>query len=244
MATFSPNFSDAPDDASRDAATASDALIIFCRAPRLGEVKTRLARSCGDDFALQLYRAMLRDCFDLGRTVAPQTQTFACYTPADAFDENGELRALWNGPAFGQRGADLGARMLNALREARARGFGRAVIIGSDAPDLPLAFLREAFELLRENAVVVGPSGDGGFVLLGVSRPVPDAIFAGITWSSAEVCVRLLDNLRAFDFGFALLSPWHDVDDAADLDALSARLQNDAQDVARATRAVLDAQLS
>ena len=241
MATFSSNFS----AAATDAATASESLLIFCRAPRLGQVKTRLARTYGDDFALQIYRAMLRDCFDLGRALAPQTETFACFTPADAWGENGELRALWDGPAFGQRGADLGARMLNAFAGARARGFARAVIIGSDAPDLPLQYLREAFELLREKPVVVGPSGDGGFVLLGVSCAVPDAIFAGITWSSAEVCARLLDNLRALDFHFALLPPWHDVDEAADLDALRARLQRDsADDVARATRAVLNAQPS
>ena len=235
MATFSSDFS----AASAGATAARESLIIFCRAPRLGQVKTRLARSEGDSFALQLYRAMLRDCFDLGRALAPQSATFACFTPADALDENGELRALWSGAAFRQRGADLGARMLNALDETRARGFARSVIIGSDAPDLPLRYLREAFELLRENQVVVGPSGDGGFVLIGASCALPDAIFAGITWSSAQVCARLLDNLRALDFRFALLPPWHDVDEAADLESLKARLQGATEDVARATRAVL-----
>ena len=239
MTTPFSDFSAAPGFVT-NAATAGDALIIFCRAPRLGQVKTRLARARGDEFALRIYRAMLRDCFDLGRALAPQVETFACFTPDNAFNANSALREFWDGPALAQRGADLGARMLDALNETRAKNFERCIVIGSDAPDLPQQHLCDAFDLLRENQVVVGPSGDGGFVLIGASCALPAAIFANIAWSRADVCARLLENLRALDLSFAVLAPWHDVDDAADLDALRARLQNGADaNVALATREIL-----
>ena len=222
-----------------DGSESSDALLVFCRAPVLGAVKTRLAATVGAPRALQIYRAMLRDCFDLAGALAPAATAVACFTPDGAFDENSELRALWNGAHYPQRGADLGARMLHGLDDARARGHERAVIIGSDAPDLSLDYLREAFAQLRQNDVVVGPSYDGGFVLIGAARPVSPAIFAGITWSRADVCARLQANLRAQKLSYALLDERHDVDEIADLQALRARLQNANANVARATRAIL-----
>ncbi len=222
-----------------DSSASSDALLIFCRAPQLGAVKTRLAASLGAPRALQIYRAMLRDCFDLGRALAPDVTPIACYTPDDAFAENSELRALWDGTHLPQRGADLGARMLNGLADARARGFARALIIGSDAPDLPPDYLRAALAQLHRNDVVVGPSDDGGFVLMGAARPVSPAIFAGITWSRDDVCARLQFNLRAQNLSYAMLQAWQDVDEIADLQALRARLENAEANVARATRAAL-----
>lgn len=198
-----------------------------------------MAANLGAPLALQLYRAMLRDCFDLGRALAPDAATAACYTPADAF-ESSELSALWEGAHLPQRGEDLGARMLNSLADARARGFKRAVIIGSDAPDLPLDYLRRAFSSLRQNDVVVGPSVDGGFVLIGVSRPVPDAIFEQIIWSRADVCARLQRNLRAQNLKFSRLELWHDVDEIEDLKLLRQRLKSADASVARATREIID----
>ena len=99
----------------------SDALLIFCRAPVLGAVKTRLAATLGAPRALQIYQAMLRDCFELGQALAPAVTPIACYTPGDAFAENSYLSTIWSGATLPQRGDDLGARMRNALADARAR---------------------------------------------------------------------------------------------------------------------------
>ena len=227
------SFSEFPDSAS------GDALLIFCRAPRLGEVKTRLAATLGAPLALRLYRAMLRDCFDLGRALAPDVAALACFTPTDAMENSAELRALWSGASLPQRGEDLGARMLNALSDARIAGFERTIIIGSDAPDLSLDYLRAAFALLRQNEIVVGPSADGGFVLIGAARPVAGAIFDDIIWSQGDVCARLQRNLRAQNLSFSLLETRHDVDEIADLEALRQRLQSADKNVARATRKAL-----
>ena len=225
---------------SSDASKARNALLIFCRAPQLGAVKTRLAASLGAPLALQLYRAMLRDCFDLGRALAPDATTIACYTPTDAFAADSELSRLWNGAHFAQRGADLGARMLNALADARARGFARTVIIGSDAPDLPLDYLQGAFKKLSVQEGVIVPSRDGGFVLIGASCILPAAIFDGIIWSRADVWARLRANIQALELDFGTLADWQDVDEIADLRALRTRLQAATTNVAPATRAALE----
>ena len=214
----------------------SDALLIFCRAPRLGEVKTRLAATLGAPVALQIYRAMLRDCLDLGSALAPDVTTIACYTPDDDFD----WPTIWDGATLPQRGADLGARMLNALADARAQGFARAVIIGSDAPDLPLDYLEGAFQKLRDKDGFAQSSVDGGFVSIGASCALPAAIFNGITWSRDDVWTRLLANIKALDLNFTIWGSWWDVDEIADLRALRERLQTADASVARATREVLE----
>ncbi len=193
------------------------ALAIFCRAPRLGTVKTRLAQTHGDEFALGLYRAMLADTFELGRALAPAIETFACFTPDDAFEGENSLAQLWDGPKIAQCEGDLGARMLDCLAQLRARGFERVALIGSDSPDLPPRTIQAAFEDLNECDLVVGPSRDGGFYLIGASCEVPKNIFDGIVWGSEFVYECLLDNRQQSPLNSRTLSLWHDVDDANDL---------------------------
>jgi rSAM/selenodomain-associated transferase 1 len=205
-----------------------NALGIFCRAPRLGEVKTRIAATRGDEFALGLYRAMLRDTFDLARQLAPEVTPFAIYTPDDAFvdeesfvDES-TLNAFWNGPRLAQCDGDLGARMLDAFAQLRARGFERIALIGSDSPDLPLLYAQDAFRVLRQMDLTVGPSWDGGFYLIGASREIPKGLFDGIVWGGDEVYYRLR-NIRIrmsnspTSLTSATLAIWHDVDNEDDI---------------------------
>ncbi|PQV64309.1 hypothetical protein B1R32_106155 [Abditibacterium utsteinense] len=205
------------------------ALAIFCRAPRLGSVKTRLAQTRGDEFALQLYRAMLADSFDLGRALAPDVETFACFTPADAFEDE-SLHFLWNGPRIAQCEGDLGTKILDCFAQLRAQGFERIVIIGSDSPDLPLQYLRESFAALQNHDFVFGPSIDGGFYLMGASLDFSAPIFADVIWSSSRTLPQIETNLRRFPQKMKRtnrchrLPPWRDVDDAEDLKDLERRL--------------------
>lgn len=199
------------------------ALAIFCRAPRLGTVKTRLAQTHGDAFALQLYRAMILDTFALGRALAPDVETFACFTPGDGFEGENSLAELWNGPKIAQCEGDLGAKILDCFAQLRARGFENVVIIGSDAPDLPLTRLQESFAQLDTSEVVIGESCDGGFYLLGASTWLPDNVFEDIVWSSDQVFARLLLNIKT-RFSLSSLPNWRDVDDAEDLLELRRRL--------------------
>jgi hypothetical protein len=220
------------------------ALAIFCRAPRLGQVKTRLAQTHGDEFALGLYRAMLADTFDLGRALAPEIETFACFSPRDGFEGDDSLAELWDGPKIAQCEGDLGARMLGCFADLRALGYEKIVLIGSDSPDLPLKRLKKSFENLQNDKLVIGRAHDGGFYLIGASEPVPSWLFQHIDWSGPQATgylptttpsVQIISNLRgrgiigkqnlSGDAAFLSHFPyWRDVDDAEDLKELKRRL--------------------
>ena len=223
-----------------------DALIVFAKVPQPGAVKTRLCPPLTPEAAADLYAAMLGDALAqyaaLGTEDAPVDVRL--YLPPSGVALAPEVWPEGRpGETFAQAGEGLGARMLRAFAETFAAGYDRAVIVGTDHPTLPSGFLRLAFDelasegLAAPRTVALGPSDDGGFYAMGLSNLVP-ALFAGMTYSHADV---LNDTLaRAADAGLdvTLLPPWYDVDDAPALDRLRADLA-DAPDVAPRTRAAL-----
>jgi len=218
----------------------TNSLIVFARSPLPGQTKTRLARVVGDANAAALAAAMLRDTLDSARlwaeAEAASNEASVVFSPREAFDDAPHsLRHFWNGRRFAQGEGDIGARMLAALREEQARGCERVVLIGSDAPDLPLTLLHAAFDALQTHDIVFGPAQDGGFTLLGAARSLPDAVFRSVEWSSARTLEQTLCRVRALKFSVCLLESWRDVDDFADLQALRERLWH-AQDSAPHTR--------
>lgn len=218
------------------------ALAIFCRVPRLGTVKTRLAKSHGDEFALGLYRAMLADTFDLGRTLAPGVETFACFTPADAFEGEDSLAQLWDGPKIAQCEGDLGAKILDCFAQLRARGYEKIVIIGSDSPDVWLAWLQKSFRKLEKLDSVLGSTEDGGFWIFGASKPLPLDIFDDVIWSGPKVSQQIFTNLnnqKPRSWRMTFLPSWFDCDNARDLRELRGRLTFDDPKFAPRTREFL-----
>jgi rSAM/selenodomain-associated transferase 1 len=121
--------------------------------------------------------------------------------------------------SFPQRGKDLGERMAEAFRLVFAMGHGSAVIIGTDAPDLPPAYITEAFDRLEsgKSKAVFGPCEDGGYYLLGITR-LQRTLFHDLPWSSGTVLQESLKRAVEAGIEFSLLPIWHDVDTAADLE--------------------------
>lgn len=218
----------------------SSVLALFARAPKLGRVKTRLARAWGDEFALELYRAMLGDTLELAERAREQRafSIIVFLSPAQ-----GELFE-WQGEVRDQGEGDLWTRLLRADAQLRFDGFERVVFIGSDAPDFPESLLRAAFDCLEERPLVVGPSLDGGFTLLGSARRLPDELFQDVPISSRDTLARLTQNLhrlaRSPGWDYQTLGAWRDVDDEADLEFLIERLREDEQAAPRC-RATLEA---
>jgi len=201
---------------------------VFARAPERGRVKTRLAATYGDGFALELYRAMLTDTLAICTESGVETHLWISPDEADA-------SSFWNGPVHGQGEGDLWIRLQRADATLREAGFARVVIIGADSPDLPASFLRGAFAALEDHLTVVGPSTDGGFYLLGSALPLSESIFSGVPISARETFARLQQNLPP---DYATLPAWRDVDDAADLSLFIERLRKN-RDSAPRCRAVL-----
>ena len=223
----------------------AESLILFAKPPLAGRVKTRLAESLGREGAARLYACFLRDAAETARALmeARPGVALVCEWALEEAESPDEFPLTDRLPgAFlhrAQTGADLGMRMAAAL--GRCLAFGRrAVLIGTDFPDLPHEVLIEAFEKLAcgdEPTVALGPAADGGYYLIGMNRFLPE-IFTGIPWSTGEVLSRTMEKARALGVGTALLPEWRDVDEADDLEALKRRLSEDSSR-ARHTREYL-----
>jgi hypothetical protein len=196
---------------------------IFAKAPIAGQVKTRLCPPLTFEQAAALYRCFLLDSVSRACTLA-DVHVCLAFTPAQSAPL---FRALLQVPLHyaPQRGGSLGEREANLFTELFQAGYERVVILGSDIPTLPLAYLRDAFALLADprNDVVIGPSQDGGYYLLGARRLHP-ALFADIPWSTSTVFTETVEQARRSGLTVAQVPAWYDVDAEEDLQQLVVEL--------------------
>jgi rSAM/selenodomain-associated transferase 1 len=199
-----------------------EAIVVMAKAPRVGAVKTRLYPALGPDRATELYACFLRDTLavaERARGLRPSVDVVLCYAPAD--DLAGFDGLVSEGvAAIPQRGADLGERLTNAVRDVAGLGFGSAVVVGADSPTLPVERLVDAFVALERGAdVVLGPTADGGYYLVGV-RGARDDVFRDVDWSTSAVFAQTLERAATARLRTVLLDEWFDVDEPADLERL------------------------
>jgi rSAM/selenodomain-associated transferase 1 len=214
----------------------ANALLVVAKRPASGKTKTRLTPPLSPERAAALYECFLRDTLDLIRQV-PDVQPVLAYLPAGAEGYFADLA-----PDFErilQQGADLGARLDNALTAYLHRGYPHVVIMNSDGPTLPPSHLQAAFAALAGEAdVVLGPCDDGGYYLIGVKRPLP-RLLREVQMSTPHVTADTLSLADEEGLCVELLPVWYDVDDAASLARLVEELAAAPPDVARHTRAFL-----
>jgi rSAM/selenodomain-associated transferase 1 len=194
-------------------------LLVFARLPEIGKVKTRLARDLGEERALAVYEAMLRDL--LGNVGAPDEELDieVLWAPTEAASGETLRRAFGSYPLSMQSGDTLGDRLSMAFSE---RFFfhrtQKVVAIGVDEPALPRAVIDDAIGLLESCDWVVGPAGDGGYYLIGCRAAAFDsAIFSGIEWGTERVFPETLAKIRAWGTTVAVLPLRHDIDVIDDL---------------------------
>lgn len=186
---------------------------LFAKFWRPGDVKTRLANHVGAQRASRIYHEFvctlttrLRDCGD---------RRVLAYTPENSRDQFSVLAGdSWSLEV--QSGDDLGQRMQRHFSAAFNAGACHAVLVGSDSPTLPTEFVDRAFQLLDDYDVVLGPTRDGGYYLVGASQQVPP-IFEGVAWSTSSVWSQTVKCLQRAQIEFAQLPIWYDVDDISDL---------------------------
>lgn len=194
-------------------------IAVFARTPREGAVKTRLSPALPPALACALYRGMLADALAAAAALEGVERHLFW-----ADDEAGAGVATGPGwRAHVQRGDDLGARLAAAFDRLLAPPAEGAVVIGADCPWLGSATLARAFEALATHDLVLGPTRDGGYYLVGLSRPRP-ALFEGIPWSTERVLDLTLERARAIGATAATLEPLEDLDTPEDLVRLVARV--------------------
>lgn len=197
----------------------SSAVVMMARAPWTGG-KTRLAVDSNEAAHAALRHALFLDTLDTVRSVPNVEHIIAC-EPAHECERMRELV----GPAvdvIAQRGDDLGRRTTHVFEDAFRLGCESVVVVGSDLPDLPSRLIQSALRQLRggKDRIVLGPATDGGYYLIGMSRPCP-RIFQGIEWSTGRVLSQTLEAARAESRRAVLLDEWRDVDDLTDLRRLT-----------------------
>ncbi len=196
-------------------------ILLFVKYPKRGDVKTRLALELQRITAEDLYRAFVDDSLSLlehlGIPVA------ICYSP-----EGAKMSfAAWLGKHrayIPQQGATLGKRLEGCFHYAFSQGFEQVIALGTDSPDLPAAFITEAFSQLETCDSVLGPSRDGGYYLIGFRKKgfLPEA-FDGIDWSTERVFPETMEKLTRAGQTIHVLPSWSDVDTVDDLKQLFQR---------------------
>lgn len=225
-----------PSHTGREASSFGSALLMVAKRPAPGRTKTRLTPPLMPEQAAALYECFLWDTVELMRQV-PGVQPAIAYLPAE---ERAYFETLAPGfELIRQEGKSLGERLDNALNHFLDKGYRRAAIMNSDGPNLPVAFVTRAFQALAGDAdVVLGPSDDGGYYLIGLRRPAP-RLLREVRMSTPEVLADTLHLAAQEGLRVALLPSWYDVDDAQSLARLRAELAEAPTGVARHTKAML-----
>lgn len=226
------------------------AVVIFARTPRPGRVKTRLIPPLTPRQAQALHVACLQTTAALIASLPRTIHKYLYFTgsPTTARAQARKLRLSATVAIRTQRGTDLGARLEGMFSELFTTGYEHVVVLGSDSPTLPRACLLETFAALRRVDVVIGPTEDGGYYLLGCrclashhgdAKPVPE-IFRGISWGTSKTFARTLARLArarirpavptpskklpARRLAYRILPRWYDVDRPRDLLRLAREL--------------------
>lgn len=189
------------------------ALIIFVRNPILGKVKTRLAKTVGDDRALEIYNKLLQHTKEVTQELA--CDKFIFY--ADHINKND----IWPDAIYKKKlqdGNDLGNRMEHAFATLFKLGYAQIGIIGSDCFELTTENLQRAFIELKSNTIVIGPSKDGGYYFLGM-RKLCLPLFKNKQWSTKHVFNETMVDVHNLNCSFSWLPTLRDVDEEKDVPA-------------------------
>lgn len=201
---------------------------VFAKHWTPGQVKTRLAGSIGNEQAAEVYRSFVETTL-VRLNQLQLTRTLAISPPnhREAFES---IATGWN--ITNQSDGDLGERMLRFFAGRFQEGHERVVLLGTDSPHVPLEYVEEAFELLIENEAVFGPTEDGGYYLVGLSRRT-DHLFEDIPWSTPKVWPTTKLRLQEAGMSHATVSAWYDVDTREDLERLGVDLKHSEESALR-----------
>jgi len=198
----------------------------FVRCPVRGRVKTRLSSTLSEEFTLSLYKAFVKDIYFQMQRISkerPLKKTLFF----DSLNNKSKLHEIifeeTDFPWVSQTGEMLGERISNFFQWAFDNGSNTAVLIGSDAPTLPDSHILCALEMLttRKTDVVIGPSTDGGYYLIGMNKPGDMGLFSGVSWGTSQVFRQTLERVKTKP---GVLPPWYDVDDEQSLNFMKAHL--------------------
>lgn len=189
-------------------------LIVFAKNKLFGKVKTRLAKTVGDDWAYKVYECLY--AITAKESCAVQTAHvqvhYSHYIDEEAWGENEK---------YIQKGADLGARMQHAFKQGFDQGFSNIIGIGADLPEITAALIEKAFVQLEDKDFVFGPAEDGGYYLVGMRKEEGAYIFKNKPWSTPALFEITQQEIIANQHTLSILEMHNDIDTIADLEKSS-----------------------
>jgi uncharacterized protein len=197
-------------------------LVIMAKAPRAGAVKTRLAPSLSPEAVSAFYCCLLDDTLALAGSLGDVEVAIMC--PDSDVDQLTQLAGN-KASVVAQNGAGLAAGLISVFAHfTDGQQQRRTIAFNSDSPHLPRSVLEDAFETLSAHDVVVGPTHDGGYYLVGAKASHP-ALFAGDGMGTSSASDRLLSRARALNLSIGFAAPFYDVDVVDDLTRLAEELR-------------------
>lgn len=185
-------------------------VIVFVKNIKLGKVKTRLAKTIGDQAAFEVYSELVKITEKATQNSAINTRIYFSETVVASKWPN-HYKAI-------QSGADLGERMKNAFIKGFEDGYEHIVLIGSDLPDINTNHITNGLDILKHHQVVFGPATDGGYYLMGMTKMHPE-LFDNKPWSQPNLLEVSLKALQQNKISYGLLEPLNDIDTFEDLQA-------------------------
>ncbi len=196
-------------------------VVIVAKEPVASRVKTRLCPGLSPVQAAEIYTLFIQDMVEEMSGLALAGDP--CVTLAQAFSPEGagsSFEAILPAsiPIFPQQGAGLGERLSHIFTKLHGEGYEQVLIINSDSPDMPCSLVRKSSRLLESPGIdlVLGPSADGGYYLIGLKKPAP-GLFQDIPWSTDRVLALTLERARELGLSCGLMEAWYDIDTCDDL---------------------------
>jgi uncharacterized protein len=196
-------------------------LVVMAKAPRPGMVKTRLAQCLSVEAVTAFYCCLLEDTLALARSLSDVEIAIMC--PDSDVDELSQLAGR-EVSVVAQKGEGLAAGLTSVFAHFAGDQQRHTIAFNSDSPHLPRSVLEDAFETLSEHDVVVGPTHDGGYYLVG-AKASHSTLFAHDGMGTSSALERLLSRTRALELSVGFADPFYDVDIADDLTRLAAELR-------------------
>ena len=185
-------------------------IIVFVKNIKLGKVKTRLAKTIGNQAAFEVYSELVKVTEDAIKNIETDTRIYFSDVIIETKWKN-DYKAV-------QIGDDLGERMKNAFKKGFDDGYERIILIGSDLPDINSEHIENGLNALQNNEVVFGPAIDGGYYLIGLAE-LKAYVFDDKPWSQSNLLEVTLKELQQKEVAYSLLRPLNDIDTFEDLEA-------------------------
>ncbi|MEY8416571.1 TIGR04282 family arsenosugar biosynthesis glycosyltransferase [Tissierella praeacuta] len=194
----------------------NNALILMTRIPIAGQTKTRLMDIMSGEECAGLHMAFLKDLFNTFKELENELDIYLTYTPENSLDIIEDIIPKYI-KTFSQRGEDLGNKMFNAINDIFLLGYEKVILIGSDIPHIRYRDILHAFHILGKNDIVLGPSYDGGYYLIGMKKPNEVLFNIGKRWGGKSVLESTIDVANNQSLSIGLAAKYMDIDTKEDL---------------------------